>query len=220
MVIDGCEIFDQNKIAHSINKLFADIGPKLASSIPSSSNDFKDFLNSASTSLDEYLLQDEELNEALNSLKANKSPDFDYISPAIGKRCQENIFNPIKHVFNFSLKQGIFPESLKIARVSPIFKKDEKFLFTNYRPISVPPCFSKLLEKIMYNRLYKYLSGNNYLYEEQFGFQAAHSTEHAVNQLISQILQAFNENDHITGTFIDLSKAFDTVDHHLLLQKL
>ena len=63
-------------------------------------------------------------------------------------------FNPIKHVFSLSLKQGIFPENLKIARVSPIFKKDEKFLFTNYRPISVLPCFSKLLEKIMYNRLY------------------------------------------------------------------
>ena len=58
-------------------------------------------------------------------------------------------FNPIKHVFSLSLKQGIFPENLKIARVSPIFKKDEKFLFTNYRPISVLPCFSKLLEKIM-----------------------------------------------------------------------
>ena len=129
-------------------------------------------------------------------------------------------FNPIKHVFSLSLKQGIFPENLKIARVSPIFKKDEKFLFNNYRPISVLPCFSKLLEKIMYNRLYKYLSDNNYLYEKQFGFQATHSTEYAVIQLTSQILQAFNEKDHTIGIFIDLSKAFDTVDHELLLQKL
>ena len=82
-------------------------------------------------------------------------------------------YNPIKHVFSLSLKQGIFPEDLKIALVSPIFKKDEKFLFTNYWPISVLPCFSKLSEKIMYNRLYKYLSDNNYLYEKQLGFQAA-----------------------------------------------
>ena len=72
----------------------------------------------------------------------------------------------------------------------------------------------------MYNRLYKYLLDNNYLYEKQFGFQAAYSTEHAVIQLMSQILQAFNENDHTIGIFIDLTKAFDTVDHHLLLQKL
>ena len=90
--------------------------------------------------------------------------------------------------FSLSFKQGIFPENLKIARVSPIFKKDEKFFFTNYRPIPVLPCFSKLLEKIMYNRLYKYLSENNYLYEKHFGFQAAHSTEHAMIQLISLIL--------------------------------
>ena len=181
MVIDGCAIFDQNKIAHSFNKFFRSIGPKLASSIPSSSKDFKDFLSPVSTNLDEYPLHDEELNEAFNSLKAKKSPVFDDISPTV-----EDIFNPIKHVFSLSLKQGIFPENLKIARVSPIFQKDEKFLFNNYRPMSVLPCFSKLLEKIMYNRLYKYFSDNNYLYEKQFGFQAAHSTEYAVIQVISQ----------------------------------
>ena len=130
------------KIAHSCNKFFRDIGPKLASFIPSLSKDFKDFLSSASTSLDEYLLQDEQLNEAFNSLKANKNPGFD-ISPSIVKRCHENIFNPIKHVFSLSLKQGIFPENLKIARVSPIFKKDEKFLFTSYIPISGLPCWRK-----------------------------------------------------------------------------
>ena len=72
----------------------------------------------------------------------------------------------------------------------------------------------------MCNRLYKYLSKNNYLYQKQFGFQAAHSTDHAVIQLIRRILLAFNENDHTIEVFIDLSKAFDTVDDHLLLQKL
>ena len=123
-------------------------------------------------------------------------------------------FNPIKHVFSLSLKQVIFPETLKIALLSPSFKKDEKFIFTNYRPISVLPCFSKLLDKIMYNRLEKYLSDNNYLYEKQC------STELAVIQLRSQILQGFNENNYTIGIFIDLNKAFDTVNHHLLLQKL
>ena len=72
MVIDGCEIFDQNKIAHSFNKFFLSIGPKLASSIPSSSKDFKDFLSPVSTNLDEYPLHDEELNEAFNSLRLTK----------------------------------------------------------------------------------------------------------------------------------------------------
>ena len=83
MVINGCEIFDQNKIAHSLNKFFTIIGPKLASSILSSSKDFKDFLSPVSTNLDEYTLHDEELNEAFNSLKANKSPSFVDISPTV-----------------------------------------------------------------------------------------------------------------------------------------
>ena len=94
MVIDVCEI-DQNKIAHNFNKFFTHIRPKIASSIPSLSKDFKDFLSSASINLDEYLLQDEELNEAFNSLKAIKSPGCDDISPSIAKRCHENIFNPV-----------------------------------------------------------------------------------------------------------------------------
>ena len=103
MIIDRRETFDQNKMAHSFNKCLTDIGPKLAYFIPSSSKDLKDFLSSASTSLDEYPLQDEELHETFNSLKANKNPGFN-ISLTIVKHCHENIFNPIKHVFSLSLK--------------------------------------------------------------------------------------------------------------------
>ena len=109
---------------------------------------------------------------------------------------------------------------MKIARVLPIFKKGEVFFFTNYIPISVLPCFSKLLKRIMYNRLYKYLLQSNLFHEKQFGFQASNSTEHVVVQLISQILDAFDENKYTLGMFIDLSKAFDTADHDLLLKKL
>ena len=126
MVVDGCEIFDQNTIAHEFNKFFTDIGPKLAYSIPSSSKDFKDFFGSTSTSLDEYLLQNEELNEAFKSLKANKSPGFDDISSTIIKRCRENIFNPIKPVFSLSLEQGIFPRKIQKLLVYLLFSKKMK----------------------------------------------------------------------------------------------
>ena len=112
--------------------------------------------------------------------------------------------------FESSLQRGTFPNGIKFARVSQIFKKDEEFLFTNYRPISVLPCFSKLLERLIYNRLYKYLLQNNLLYEKQFGFQASNSTEHVVIQLLSQILDAFNENKYKLGIFVELSKVFDT----------
>ena len=88
------------------------------------------------------------------------------------------------NIFSLSLKKGIFPEKMKIAKVSPIFKKGDKSILSNYRPISVLPCFSKILERIMYNRLYTYLVENNILFNKQFSFRAGHSTEHALLELI------------------------------------
>ena len=118
------------------------------------------------------------------------------------------------------MANGVFPDKLKIARVTRIFKKGNNTLVTNYRPISVLPCFSKLLEHIMYNRLYKFLVENNILYEKQFGFQNAHSTEHAILQLVNQITEAFSQGKYTLGIFLNLSKAFDTVNHNILLEKL
>ena len=101
------------------------------------------------------------------------------MSSSVVNETSDILFTPLKYILNLSLQQGIFPENLKVAKVSPIYKKDKEFLLTNYRPISVLPCFSKLLERIMYNRLFKYLSENSILYEKQFGFQTFHRTEHA-----------------------------------------
>ena len=165
-------------------------------------------------------LTDDELKEALRSLKPNKSPGYDNISLNVVNETSDIFFTTLKYIFNLSLQQGIFPENLKIAKVSPVYKKDEEFLLTNYRPISVLPCFSKLLERIMYNRLFKDLSENSVLYKKQFRFQTSHSTEHAILLLVNQLYQSFDESKFTLGNFIDLNKAFDTVEHKILTKKL
>ena len=98
-----------------------------------------------------------ELKEAFFSLKTNKRPGYDDINFNAVKKCFGEIHEPLKYLFNLSLEHWIFPEKMKIAKVIPLFKNSDPGNITNYRPISVLPCFSKVLERIMYNRLYKYL---------------------------------------------------------------
>ena len=99
-------------------------------------------------------------------------------------QCFGPLLKPLMHIFNLSLEKGIFPDDLKIARVTLIFKAGDESEMRNYRPISVLPCFSKILERITYNRLFNYLTANEILYKKQFGFREGHSTEHAIIQVI------------------------------------
>ena len=161
-----------------------------------------------------------ELKDAFFSLKINKSPGHDGVSFNVIKKCFGELCEPLKYLFNLSIVKGIFPDDLKIAKVTPIYKADNSSNISNYRPISVLPCFSKMLERIMYNRLQKYLKHQNILYNKQFGFRTGHFTEHAIAQLVDQIYKAFEKNEYTLGVFIDLSKAFVTVDHSVLLTKL
>ena len=135
-----------------------------------------------------------QLKEAFYSLKTNKSATYDSISYNVVKNCFGELCDPLLHIFNQSSSSGIFPDSQKVEKVTPIHKAGDSSDLGNYGPISVLPCFPKIFERIMYNRVYKYLQENKILYYKQFGFKAGHSTDHAIVQLLDQIYENFEEN--------------------------
>ena len=127
---------------------------------------------------------------------------------------------PLMLIFNLSMRTGGHPRILRIAKVIPVYKKGSRLVTSNYRPISLLSNINKILEKIIHNRVYKFLEENKCLYSHQFGFRRNHSTNHALMELTENVRKALDKNDHACGVFVDLQKAFDTVNHHILLQKI
>ena len=184
ITVNEIDIFHKCKIANEFNAFFTNIGSKLACKIPNASTTFESYINKPDSIMKIKRLSMNELKDAFFSLKINKSPGYDDISFNVVKKCFSSLCEPlavcVKYLFNLSIEKGIFPDDLKIAKVTPIYKTDDKSDLSNCRPISVLSCFSNILERIMYNRLYQYLTENKILYPKQFGFQTGHSTEHAI----------------------------------------
>ena len=143
----------------------------MASKITNPSTTVESYINKPDSIMETKQLSMNELKDAFFSLKINKSPGYDDISSNVLKKCFSSLCEPLKCLFNLSIEKGIFADGLKIAKVTPIYKADEKSDRSNYRLISVLSCFSKILERLLYNRLYQYLAENKILYPWQFGFQ-------------------------------------------------
>ena len=136
------------------------------------------------------------------------------------KKISDAIIKPLHHIFNLSLSSGEFPQDVKLAEVIPLFKKGLKDKMENYRPISLLITILKILEKCIYKRLYNFLDKNNIFYEKQYGFRTNHSCKRAIQNLYGHLLKNKEEGINSVAIFLDLSKAFDTLSHNLLLKKL
>ena len=160
-----------------------------------------------------------ELLKIIKQMK-NKAGGIDGISVMVLKNIARYIVNPLTHIINLCILQSIWPVALKNAEIVPIFKSGDRSLPTNYRPISLISNIAKIFEKIIHNRLYKFLNKHNLISNKQFGFRKNIGTKDAILQVTKNITDGINKDEKVLGTFLDLAKAFDTVSHLILLLKL
>ena len=217
---NGTTITGSKNIANCFNKFFVNIGPSLANKIPRSNNVFTRYL---SDKVDDTLflkpVTKEEIINLVKNTKSKKSKDHDDIDMCLVKKILPHIVTPLEHIFNISLQKGVFPDGMKLARVIPLFKNGEMNDFSNYRPISILSQFSKILEKIFHNRMMSFIDDKQILYKSQYGFRKNMSTSLAIMELVEEITTSIDDCKSTIGVFIDLKKAFDTVDHSILVKK-
>ena len=220
--VERALIDDKAVIANKFNNFFTSIGSELAQSIDIDGKPkFNSYLTNAKSSRFSFKTVDSaSVVKVIKSLKPKTSCGHDGLSMKFIREIYPAITEPLTLIINQSIATSVFPNRLKIARVIPIFKKGDDKLLGNYRPISLLPAISKIFEKLMYNQMYNYFLTHKLLYSSQYGFRKKHSTEMAAIELTDRLMKDV-ENGHIpVAVFLDLSKAFDTLDHQILTYKL
>ena len=155
----------------------------------------------------------------IDSLKPKYSCGFDGLSVKLLQLIKSEICKSVTLIINQSITTGLFPDYLKIAKVIPLFKKEDATLFDNYKPISILPALSKAVERVIFNQLHEYFKINNLYYDSQYGFRERHSTEFASLELIDRLVCDLDQGETPINIYMDLSKAFDTLNHDILLHK-
>ena len=197
------ELSDPAQIVEQFCRYFTNIVPSLANHLPVSQKSYRSFLsgNFVNSSFFEEISQQEVVN-LCSSLRSDTATGFDNVPMSLIKETITLISSPLSHIFNLSITSGMVPMELKIARVVPLFKAGDKSIFSNYRPISVLPSFSKILEKLVYNGLIDYLSKYKILFDNQFGFRKHRSTEYALALSYDKISSAIDSNEVTVGILI------------------
>ena len=216
---DDTIISDKAMISEKFNNFFfINIGPTLAKKIPSQIISPLQFMGErVFGSLFLEPVYPGEIDMIFKNLK-HSVPRHDEITTAVLQLALPAIRTPLVHVMNLSLAEGIFPDELKITNVLPLYKGDNPMRFNNYRPVSLINIISKVFKKVMYTRLMSFLEKK--MYNKQFGFRKLHSTYMTLMRLIDKLTNAIEKGEYGIGVFLDFSKAFDTVDHTILLSKL
>ena len=220
-MVDGKTHTDPQDIANMFNKFFVNVSSQVCSEIPRTKKSPLDYLKRRNAnSIFFKPIVSVEIQDIISGLDNSKSSGPYSVPVKLLKVLNPQISELLAQIFNESLSVGIFPDKLKYAKVIPIHKKGSPTDPSSYRPISLLSVFSKIFEKLIHRRLYDFLDKLNIFYPLQFGFREKHSTNHALISMTEAIRKTIDNQKYGCGVFINLKKAFDTVNHSILLRKL
>ena len=221
--VNRTQIHDDKEIANSFNKFFTETVDRLVQVFGqclSSARSFKFLMSGPSYTFRFEEVSVDYIRDQLKKLKTKNAVGLDQLPSRLLKDSAEIIAKPLTTLINASLIYGCVPSEWKWARVNPLFKNGKANDMDNYQPISVLPTISKVLERVVHTSLYDFLAKEKLLSPYQCGFCKSHSTELAVLSFTDSIRRSMDQGLLTGAVFIDLRKAFDTVDHDLLLEKL
>ena len=221
LMYTGKRITNKQEISDTMNTHFCDIGVRLQSELPDYGNRFLEYLPSRSS--DSFYLAPtckEDVLCEIKTMKPMKAPGHDSVGTKIIHLCPDIFAENLSKIFNNAILQGVYPDAMKIAKVIALFKGGIKSDPNNYRPISLLSHFDLIFEKNLCKRLVAFLEQKQILYCPQYGFRKLYSTAMALIEITDNIKRLLDELNYVIGIFIDFKKAFDTVDHEIMLRKL
>jgi Reverse transcriptase (RNA-dependent DNA polymerase) len=219
--INGSKSDNETQIADSFNEYFSKIGQKIQNEMVTTTGNFRSSLIYSDSQLSHFSpTSEEQVLKIINELKPNVAVGYDGISAKFLKKFSAKLAPNLTLLINKCLQIGQFPDSLKKAKITPVFKTGSKTNMSNYRPISILPAISKIFETIILHQLLTHLNSINFFHKNQYGFLPASSTLSATINLMNYILKNMDKKRKVGCLFIDLQKAFDCVDHNILIAKL